>query len=449
MATAAPLLVGVSTAIGVVRCQPWACYAGHLGKVPHLLLADRIGHLGSGVNPLIPLLLLAVALVACGHHALRRLHALELCCCDPLSTNTLDKDPFRVGLSHLQNELIRALRTPAGSWAGLVITGLFALVLGTYWIRPAMRSVEGWVFDAAVNAMVVVLLFMVFGAAASALREWRGLRSMLRRYASLPYADAFNRLPKELVRRFEGLLLARLPFAHEMMIPVTQLRALDSLAKASPPSLVYSRPDVQRDVARALGRIQELEREVAAASEEATLPPRDRFGVPQRVRDLLEDIAGKLVSLLESHRPDPTSGADPFIRLAEEIVCGQTAMFVFFVQIQIRRLLMQLTTAVVLTLAVFVSYPFENHRRLLETAWLLVLGAMGLCLWIIVTMERDEVLSRIRQTPAGRVTWNAVFVGRLLKYGLLPLLTLVATTFPEIGMGLLALFEPLLRRQAG
>ena len=72
-----------------------------------------------------------------------------------------------------------------------------------------------------------------------------------------------------------------------------------------------------------------------------------------------------------------------------------------------------------------------------------VAGAALSAVWILVGMERDHVLSRLRTTTPGRVDINWDFIKRLAVYGVLPLLAVIAALFPEVGGTLFGWLEPL------
>ena len=74
-----------------------------------------------------------------------------------------------------------------------------------------------------------------------------------------------------------------------------------------------------------------------------------------------------------------------------------------------------------------------------------VLVAIMVIMTVFVWMERDTVISRIRHTTPGEIEWNWDFVWKLLVYVVLPLLTLFATQFPNIGSSLVRLLEPVQR----
>jgi hypothetical protein len=55
------------------------------------------------------------------------------------------------------------------------------------------------------------------------------------------------------------------------------------------------------------------------------------------------------------------------------------------------------------------------------------------------------VLSRIASTTPGRITWNRETIARVVVYGLVPLMTLFAAQFPDLGATILEWLRPIQR----
>ena len=88
-------------------------------------------------------------------------------------------------------------------------------------------------------------------------------------------------------------------------------------------------------------------------------------------------------------------------------------------------------------------YVFSGRASLLTVDMLAVAATALAAIWILVDMERDRVLSRLRTTTPGRVDINWEFIKRLAVYGVLPLLAVIASLFPEVGGALFSWLEPL------
>ena len=88
-------------------------------------------------------------------------------------------------------------------------------------------------------------------------------------------------------------------------------------------------------------------------------------------------------------------------------------------------------------------YTFNGRASLLMVDMLAIAGVALSSVWILVDMERDHVLSRLRATTPGRVDINWDFIKRIAVYGVLPLLAVIASLFPELGGTLFGWLEPL------
>jgi hypothetical protein len=88
-------------------------------------------------------------------------------------------------------------------------------------------------------------------------------------------------------------------------------------------------------------------------------------------------------------------------------------------------------------------YLFQGRSSLLTVDLVAVACAAGIAVWLLVAMERDAVLSRLRHTTPGRVDINWEFLKRIAIYGVLPLIAVLGSLFPEIQQPLLGWLEPL------
>jgi hypothetical protein len=62
--------------------------------------------------------------------------------------------------------------------------------------------------------------------------------------------------------------------------------------------------------------------------------------------------------------------------------------------------------------------------------------------WVLLQMERDALLSRLEGTTAGQL--NKQFYINLLKYGVVPLLTVFGSHVPAVSNFLLTKLQPTL-----
>jgi hypothetical protein len=158
--------------------------------------------------------------------------------------------------------------------------------------------------------------------------------------------------------------------------------------------------------------------------------------------------AVKMAALIEAsptvHAGDSTKDERAgLIKHCEEFVALQ---FAFVLRDVVARTVSALFTAMLcLTFltAAHLLYSF-NPRSSLLTLDLLAVAAVSLTsIWILVSMEREPVLSRLRNTTPGKLDLNWAFLQRVAVYGVLPLLAVIASLFPEIGSSLFGWLEPL------
>jgi len=98
-----------------------------------------------------------------------------------------------------------------------------------------------------------------------------------------------------------------------------------------------------------------------------------------------------------------------------------------------------------LLIVLYWTVYFDRSHALLGLIWTDVLLAMAAIMSVFIWMDRDAVISGIRGTTPGQIDWNWDFVWKILVYVVLPLLTLFATQFPDVGSSLLRLVEPVQR----
>ena len=67
---------------------------------------------------------------------------------------------------------------------------------------------------------------------------------------------------------------------------------------------------------------------------------------------------------------------------------------------------------------------------------------------VINQMSRNDLLSRITATTAGKVTWDFAYISNLLLFAGIPLLAALTAEFPQVREALFSWVAPLLRTMA-
>ena len=101
-----------------------------------------------------------------------------------------------------------------------------------------------------------------------------------------------------------------------------------------------------------------------------------------------------------------------------------------------------IAVAFVLFVLALHSYPFQSERLIdhITVGMFFVLGA-GI-ITVLAQLDRDALLSRITDSAAGKL--QSSFYVRLLSYGAIPALTVIASQFPSVGRFLFSAVQPAL-----
>jgi hypothetical protein len=91
------------------------------------------------------------------------------------------------------------------------------------------------------------------------------------------------------------------------------------------------------------------------------------------------------------------------------------------------------------------AYPFQIKHRLAGFVWAEIAAAMVLVFYVFVSLEQDDVVSHIQSTKAGRISWDSGFISKVVVYGVVPLLGLLASQFPDVASTIFSWIEPVQR----
>jgi hypothetical protein len=107
------------------------------------------------------------------------------------------------------------------------------------------------------------------------------------------------------------------------------------------------------------------------------------------------------------------------------------------------------TTAGFLLIVMSTCYPFKLLHSADILTWVVVLAIMAVALFVLVEMNRDEILSRIAGTTPGQVSLDRAFFRTILIHVGLPLLGIAATRFTTVGVLFERFIKPLLQLFGG
>ena len=143
----------------------------------------------------------------------------------------------------------------------------------------------------------------------------------------------------------------------------------------------------------------------------------------------------------ENDKSEEQEHSEPsFIQLAEELIVVRYVALIRAVLINIRYLMVFVSTAFVLALIAWNSYPFQPHA-FIDWCFTILLATLTLgFVWVFAQMHRNAILSRITDTTANELGWE--FYLRIVTFGAVPILTWLAYQFPTIGGSLYKIIQP-------
>jgi hypothetical protein len=158
-----------------------------------------------------------------------------------------------------------------------------------------------------------------------------------------------------------------------------------------------------------------------------------------------EGLIAKQATTASTGGRDKEPTEKEWARRCAELYALYVADYVDWVFQHMRYLASFLLIALLLSVVLLASYPFQPQSVLTAVFAVVFVVGVATILYVLVAMNRDKVLSAISNTQAGKVSWDGHFITSLATYGALPLITLVSTEFPEIRDFLFSWVAPLVR----
>jgi hypothetical protein len=424
------------------------------------LLLCRSFDLGSRVGFLLPLFLGSLTLVLFTISEVRRSILYEeqrfrIPTGEPPQSLLALLEPYGA-FTHLIRNPAASLFAALAPLVGLAVFHALFVGFGLY------RSLDGWAWGALAT---MLLSFSGWSVAWSVLefREiWRRLSALLRILSWSPLADAFNRMPDGLAKS-QWKMWRTPPTLTSLHVSVSHLQTLVSLGRTGGLSdnlqldqeVVNAQKSASQEFTGVLARANEGHASTQAQRKELrTHLAQATMGVCRLLEGAWTswpskaDIADKsekeqealnTVVWLRRQVPKPP---DVFIRIAEEYVAVRFVSFIHYAFSHLRNVLTFTLAGFVLLVALMASYPFQPMHPIIGIVWVVGLLGIAAVVWAFVDMDRNLILSYIAKTKPGQVDLNLDFATKLVVYGLVPLITLLATQFPEIGEWVLTVLNP-------
>jgi hypothetical protein len=439
----------------------WDTLAPSVNKWPseRAFFFYRSAHLFSGSAPVLPVLLLAGAVVAFLLSIFDRL---------VFYSGRIPKLPDMSAYPDLHcpspKKVKRMNDLLTGTWDswrwGLLGTAIMALALLVTGLREVIpRSLTHGRFDMAVIALSGLVTILLMYDLAVAVTAWTFLRNdCLHLLARSPLRWGFTWIKGWSWRRM---------WAPGGISPDTVLDYLRRLAEAnrraiSDPALQQAFEDLRQEIAREpkkptvkwaaeVTRLMGLLHRTLASSASTKLMDlrtqwQQDFG-PISGTDVKDQ--GLVERGLREERPldkyslpaDTAEWRATHNRMAkEEFVALLYLGYIRMVLLQIRNRIVTAAAMYVLLLWGLTSYPFLNHHSIVTFLTCVLIGLATAVIWIYAQMHRDEILSRTTETDSGKL--DADFFTKILAMVGIPLVTLIASQFPEVSNALFSWLEP-------
>jgi hypothetical protein len=318
-----------------------------------------------------------------------------------------------------------------GTWKAVFwATVILSLLLFRRWVLPIdmLETAEiRWLVSVFIVLVVLTLWLNWFRFISC----WQSLQEILNGIEPLPIKTAFNRMP------------------HETSLPIWQWRTSDSClllrqiverfrtllatdCNAVSPALKDEFNDWIKHQT-SLDSVDEAEKEKAVMKIVQVLIPW-----------LKDNYWGRVASgdQKTSEADAPQDKPDPKFAAAEDIVALLFYDYIRHVVIELRNLLFFLAAAFCLLFGALHVYAFRADSAIdWSMIGLFIIQGTGIVI-VLAQMERNALLSRLADGSAGGLGKNFYF--DLLKYGTVPLLTVLSSQVPFISNNVLRWLQPAL-----
>jgi hypothetical protein len=425
---------------------------------------ERLANPISGLSILVPLLFLCLACASLAFCHLRRL--------------TLDEwGGFEAALlGRRSSELSGAeaaerhiLRTIRQIWVSPALSAALTFVFGFLLFWLLSRLLPAPEREPYQTLFRLAFFFASLGTLFTAARYfllWRRLRVFLHLLAVHPMADAFDRVPRRLADavgprafgRFISLpdfaalfhLWRLLKTGFEGALPGLEASVGVKGAEAGIVLLALAKIDTLKfdysgRLRRYGGRLLQTWKARVQTAESVARMARILQPVVEpywRTKPLPGDPAGA-ESSTDRRAIDPAALA--WLRQAEEFLAAHLVIYVAYVFLHLRNLLSTYVVSALLLFLAVASYPFQPARFLVLFLFGFVLLLAGVTIGTFLQMDRDEILSRVARTTAGKVSWDFALLARVFVYAVVPILGVIGTSIPEVQTGISSVIDSISR----
>ena len=405
----------------------------------NMVFLRRAAHPAYGLSPVTPLVILVAGLLLWGYSNLQRLRLGMRPSADFL--RLLGELQSRNDLSHDLLNIADQQHPPRRLYRAATLAVAFVLLASVF---SDLTSLERFPLNLSFRVLFALLSAAILFAGYRSLKLWLHFREFLFALAHHPLASAFDRMPDAFARSVGSLFLESVPERARIEAEHNHLRLLcNHLRQLDTESELANLPGGQ---GQALGKL--------FASLRKTLDSPEA-GSPGQVTESFAHILAEILRVFWHNQPmsrSPISatgmvpqrsaaeiyaqalpdGLSVWLRLGEEFIAMRVVAYIHRLFPYLRNTLLFLTGGLFVLLATLISYPFQPQRFLLLFMSALMLAGAALAVMIVVQMNRSEVLSRVAKSEPGKLTVDRHFLSRVIVYAVLPLLSLLASQFPQV-----------------
>ena len=399
----------------------------HLVKLAACKLAAyRAVHIESGVSPLLPLVFALLAIYLFFWFRLQQFRSRE------------DRSPRLLPASDLQLPADIDDIQPSSTSPGplKIVFTLGAVSCWLLFINPwgALVTLEVGGYDLATGTIFAILVGLLALTVVRFVAGWEKVQRLLQALERHPLRYAFTRLPKD----FSWTAIWT---GDPQPTLVTQSRSLDALRLVPGGSdcVVCCRTSLEQltDPKRRVSNysdVEDLEEVLNAAAASIAI---------QLAKTWDEGSSESISCQKKQEDLAKLRGVDRAGVAAEEFVALRYVAFIRYALLQMRSFLEFLMYGFILLVVALNLYPFQGQHQIGIALIVVFLVAGGCVVRVFAQMDRNPLLSRLSETKPNELSGN--FVWRLVSFGALPLITLVAAQVPAVGDFLLSWVQPTLQ----
>ena len=407
------------------------------------LFRIRAVALGSGLSLLMPLGFGAAGLVFWSAWHRRRInllagtHAYEAWALNRVSYLPMvgsEHYEDRAGVAARVAEIRMRLFATAYGPVGWVLFAALLFVGGVL-LFAVHGSVEGAAVISARLPVMVVLCACIaasFGSLAwggiRLFQVWQAFRRTLVDVCTTPLLGAFERLPDRVAALARITLLGP---ADKRVLPVMASNQWQRVVALWPTAQGELGARESQTVLVKLGN-ETFKAARIAPTLERTLPLGGGCATAYKAVDEILELAWRPdASALPAVMPAPT-GSQQWVRALEDFVALHFVEYAEWVIEHLRNMATFLVIGLALALLLVSSYTAFDGRWLQYACFAILFSTVFMLLYVLVQLNRDEVLSRITGTDPGKVTWDARFIFNVMALVALPALALLSSIFPAV-----------------